>query len=82
MLSDSLELDFVLETIQQLFCEHGISLSSETLIHSDQGCHYASTSFQNLVPDEKESRFSDKILDWVELRYMLPTPRVHYIDYI
>ena len=53
VLSDSLELDFVLETIQQLIHEHGISLSSETLIHSDQGCHYTSTSFQNLVRDKE-----------------------------
>ena len=53
VLNDSLELDFVLETIQQLIREHGISLSSETLIHSDQGCHYTSTSFQNLVRDKE-----------------------------
>ena len=52
VLSDSLEVDFVLETVQQLIREHGISLSSETLIHSDQGCHYTSTSFQSLVKDK------------------------------
>ena len=53
VLSDSLEVDFVLETVQQLIREHGISLSSETLIHSDQGCHYTSTSFQRLVRDKE-----------------------------
>lgn len=40
VLSDSLEVDFVLETVNILINEHGISLHAETLIHSDQGCHY------------------------------------------
>jgi len=45
VLSESLEIDFVLETVNILIREHGISLSSETLIHSDQGCHYTSVKF-------------------------------------
>lgn len=49
VLSDSLEVDFVLETVQKLINEHGIELTKETLIHSDQGCHYTSTSFIQLV---------------------------------
>ena len=49
VLRDSLEVDFVLETINILIHDHGISLSKETLIHSDQGCHYTSTKFQELV---------------------------------
>lgn len=49
VLSDSLEVDFVLETVKKLVEEHGIGLTKETLIHSDQGCHYTSTSFIQLV---------------------------------
>jgi len=49
--SDSLEVDFVLETINKLVANHGISLNKETLIHSDQGCHYTSYRFIQLVKD-------------------------------
>ena len=49
VLSNSLAVDFVLETIQKLISEHGISLHAETIIHSDQGCHYTSHSFINLL---------------------------------
>ena len=48
-LSDSLEVDFVLETINILIKEYGIELTTETLIHSDQGCHYTSMRFIQLV---------------------------------
>ena len=47
--SESLEIDFVLETVHSLVREHGISLSAETLIHSDQGCHYTSCQFIQIV---------------------------------
>ena len=53
VLSDSLEVDFVLETVNKLVKDHGIELGRETLIHSDQGCHYTSTSFIQLVKDEQ-----------------------------
>ena len=33
--SPGLEVDFVLETVQILLRDHGISLSAETIIHSD-----------------------------------------------
>lgn len=49
VLSDSLEVDFVLETVNILIREYGISLTKETLIHSDQGCHYTSIKFQELI---------------------------------
>ena len=49
--SESLEIDFVLETVHSLIREHGISLSAETLIHSDQGCHYTSCQFIQIVRD-------------------------------
>jgi len=50
-LSKSLEVDFVLETVNTLINRHGISLSEETLIHSDQGFHYTSYSFIQIVKD-------------------------------
>lgn len=53
VLSESLEVDFVLETVNILISTHGISLSSETLIHSDQGCHYTSIKFQELIKNEE-----------------------------
>ena len=48
---ESLEIDFGLETVRSLVREHGISLSAETLIHSDQGCHYTSCQFIQIVRD-------------------------------
>lgn len=53
VLSDSLEVDFVLQTINQLVEDHGISLTAETIVHSDQGCHYTSYSFINILKDKK-----------------------------
>lgn len=52
VLSKSLEVDFVLETVNQMTKRHGISLKTETMIHSDQGCHYTSCSFIQLVKDK------------------------------
>lgn len=51
-LSESLEVDFVLQTVNKMVEEHGISLKTETMIHSDQGCHYTSCSFIQLVKDK------------------------------
>jgi putative transposase len=51
--SESLEVDFVLETINKLMHNHGVSLSQETIVHSDQGCHYTSISFRQLLKDRK-----------------------------
>lgn len=50
-LSESLEVDFVLETVNDLIRDHGISLDSDTYIHSDQGCHYTSIKFRELIKD-------------------------------
>ena len=52
VLSGSLEVDFVLETVNILIEKHGISLSAETLMHSDQGCHYTSYSFIQILKDK------------------------------
>lgn len=49
--SDTLEMPFVLKTIEQLKENHGESLKNikKTLLHSDQGSHYISMSFTELV---------------------------------
>lgn len=49
VLSESLEVDFVLQTINQLMQNHGHTLDAEVLIHSDQGCHYTSVKFRELI---------------------------------
>lgn len=53
VLSESLEIDFVLETVNQLVENHGTDLSTETLIHSDQGSHYTSIKFIQLLKDNE-----------------------------
>ena len=53
VLSVSLEVDFVLDTVNQLSERHGLSLTTETLIHSDQGCHYTSYSFIQILKDKQ-----------------------------
>ena len=53
MLIPSLEVDFVLETINKLVENHGVSLQAEAIIHSDQGCHYTSYKFINILYDKK-----------------------------
>lgn len=51
VLSSSLEVDFVLETVKMLSDEHGDELETDTLIHSDQGCHYTSYRFIDILKD-------------------------------
>ena len=53
VLSVSLEVDFVLETVNILVEKHGVSLTTETLVHSDQGCHYTSYSFIQILKDKQ-----------------------------
>lgn len=53
VLSPSLEVDFVLETVEILIRDHGISLHAETIIHSDQGCHYTSRKFIEIIHDNE-----------------------------
>ena len=50
-LSESLEVDFVLETVRKLMRNHLYSLDAETILHSDQGCHYTSIAFRQLLQD-------------------------------
>lgn len=49
--SPSLEVDFVLQTVQSLIRDHGISLNAKTLVNSDQGSHYTSHKFVRLLKD-------------------------------
>jgi putative transposase len=51
--SESLAVDFVLETVNILIKNHGISIDSETILHSDQGFHYTSISFRKLLKDKE-----------------------------
>ena len=53
VLCESLEIDFVLETVNQLVQNYGITLTSETLINSDQGAHYTSMKFIQLIKDSE-----------------------------
>lgn len=53
VLSKTLEVDFVLETVQQLFDKHQSLIKTDALINSDQGCHYTSIKFIELVKDKK-----------------------------
>ncbi|MBQ9539306.1 MAG: IS3 family transposase [Treponema sp.] len=47
----SLRVDFVLETVDSLVVEHGCTLDNETIVHSDQGCHYTSYAFIQKLKD-------------------------------
>ena len=51
--STSLKVDFVLETVGQLVAEHGSTLDNNTIVHSDQGCHYTSYAFIQKLKDEE-----------------------------
>jgi transposase InsO family protein len=53
VLSRTMEEEFVLETIEQLMSRHGFSMNAKTLIHSDQGPHYTSVRFIDLLKDKK-----------------------------
>ena len=56
VVSESLEIDFVLETVRLAMDRHGLSFSTETLIHSDRGSHYTSKKFMQIVNDSKLRR--------------------------
>ena len=51
--SESLAVDFVLQTVEHLQQEHGMSLDNEIIVHSDQGCHYTSNAFIIKLRDAK-----------------------------
>ena len=49
--SQSLKIDFVLNAVNRLIKIHGVSLQAETLINSDQGSHYTSLKFIQIIRD-------------------------------
>lgn len=51
VLSESLELPFVLDTFTNLMETHPEVLDSDVLVHSDQGCHYTAHAFQELLKE-------------------------------
>lgn len=51
-LSRSLKVNFVIETVDELVLIHGCTLDDETIVHSDQGCHYTSKAFMEKLKDE------------------------------
>ncbi len=51
VVSDNLKVDFVLLTVEQLVENHRISLDENTILHSDQGVHYTSYKFIEIVKD-------------------------------
>ena len=53
VLSESLEIDFVKETVEILVREHGVDLHKETIVHSDQGSHYTSITFIKILKDNE-----------------------------
>ncbi len=50
-LSVSLKVDFVIATVDQLIQKYGSVLDNETIVHSDQGCHYTSYAFIGKLKD-------------------------------
>lgn len=48
-LSQNLEIDFVLATVEELINNHSKLLTRDSLLHSDQGCHYTSIAYQQLL---------------------------------
>jgi len=47
--STSLAVDFVLETVRMLIEKHGSEINKKTIVHSDQGSHYTSYKFIEIV---------------------------------
>jgi transposase InsO family protein len=56
VVSPSLEIDFVLETVNLLMANHGSELKTDVLFHSDQGRHYTSHRLIDLLNDSKLRR--------------------------
>jgi transposase InsO family protein len=53
VVSPSIALDFVLETVEILMRKHGVELKTDALLHSDQGVHYTSHKFVDLLKDKE-----------------------------
>ncbi|MDI9499098.1 MAG: IS3 family transposase [Bacillota bacterium] len=55
-LSASLEVDFVLAAVHELLEKHKVALSTQTILHSDQGAHFKSVRFVRLLEDHELRR--------------------------
>lgn len=51
VLSESLKIDFILQTLNLLIQKHGPYLNDNTIIHSNQDSHYTSIKFRQLLDD-------------------------------
>lgn len=51
-LSESLKVEFVIETVKELVDRYGATLDEHVIVHSDQGCHYTSNAFIKKLKDE------------------------------
>jgi len=51
--SNNLALDLVTNTIDKLLINKRVNITKDALIHSDQGVHYTSPTFQNLIKNYK-----------------------------
>jgi putative transposase len=56
VVSPSIALDFVLETVKILLQNHGNELKADALLHSDQGGHYTSYKFAELLKSNEITR--------------------------
>ena len=50
-LSRSMDVEFVLKSVDELLEKHGAVLDDNVIIHSDQGCHYTSYAFIQKLRD-------------------------------
>ena len=53
VLSNNLQIDFVIETVKKLMKKYKNELNTNCLIHSDQGCHYTSYNFIEILKKSK-----------------------------
>ena len=53
VISETMEEDFVLETVNILIINHGNELNTDVLMHSDQGIHYKAYSFKELLTNNE-----------------------------
>jgi transposase InsO family protein len=56
VVSTSIALDFVLETVELLLQNHGSELKADALLHSDQGNHYTSFKFITILKNAEIRR--------------------------
>ena len=58
--STSLDLEFVIKTVNFLIENYKAELDGNVVIHSDQGCHYTSISYQELLKNNNITQSMSK----------------------